>query len=368
MSGPACGWANKCIRCGCPKAHAVLGILAEHADREGVCWPNQETIAYESEWSLSTVKRALALLEKHQIIKVRRKRVGLNKTKNLYVLNLGYSFDIPNNVIRELGEIKQVQQTPLNKYQLEGPVLSSLEDAENPEQVQQTPSTKNEVEQVQQTPLNGSSGPLRDSNRSTQTCLNRSTQTSEPSCNRQSTTNQNGSGQDEHFTPPKSSIAMDLDWRPNDYIFESLKFKFGIPRPFAEDVLLFFRLHHNGTSKKQSAFEKMAAAWIREDWDKCKSSYLIDDSPKLITEDWWPSDEVLQELERQGITQDYASNLVPAFRIYWLERGSARSSFGALFIQFCNWTRTDPNPPNSPSIADRVTDRLRQLADRSWAQ
>lgn len=361
-------WCNKNVRIGDGKAKAVLQVLAFHSDNEGVCWPKQETIADEAEWSLSTVRRALKLLELHNIIQVKRKNIGRQKTVNLYVLNLHYSFDIPGNVLKELGEIKQVQQTPLKREQLDGPVLSGLEDSPIVKEVHWTASNENHAEPVQETALNQSAGSLHTSNRSTETALNRSTVNDKPPIEPPVSTTNNIIEEDGFVIPTQSQIKLDNTWRPNSYIFESLKFSFNIPLFFCQDTLFYFRIHHNGATKKQAAFEKMLASWIRKDWDDFNQLEVIE-KPEPISPSWIPSDQALDILASDGISRDHAASLVPSFRLYWLDRGAARPSFGSLFVRFCKWERDNkPQPIHAGATAPNLTDRFARIADRSWAQ
>jgi hypothetical protein len=61
MSYQAMNWAAE-SRCGSAGLKALLLCLANHADPEGVCWPSQKLISFETEMSVATVQRGLARL------------------------------------------------------------------------------------------------------------------------------------------------------------------------------------------------------------------------------------------------------------------------------------------------------------------
>ena len=66
---------------------AVYIYLRDRADASGVCWPGIKTIARELGLSPRTVQRALADLERRQLIDKRnRRRSNGSLTSNLYRL------------------------------------------------------------------------------------------------------------------------------------------------------------------------------------------------------------------------------------------------------------------------------------------
>ena len=67
------------------RARAVYMYLRDRSDAEGKCWPGIKTIASDMKLSRSTVKRALADLEKAGYLKkLHRYRENGSSTSNLY--------------------------------------------------------------------------------------------------------------------------------------------------------------------------------------------------------------------------------------------------------------------------------------------
>ena len=67
------------------RARAVYMYLHDRSDAEGKCWPSIKTIASDMKLSRSTVKRALADLEKAGYLKkLPRYRENGSSTSNLY--------------------------------------------------------------------------------------------------------------------------------------------------------------------------------------------------------------------------------------------------------------------------------------------
>ena len=67
------------------RARAVYMYLRDRSDANGKCWPGIKTIASDMKMSRSTVKRALAGLERHGYLKkLPRYRANGSSTSNLY--------------------------------------------------------------------------------------------------------------------------------------------------------------------------------------------------------------------------------------------------------------------------------------------
>lgn len=67
------------------RARAVYMYLRDRADSEGKCWPGIKTIAKDLNLSRSTVKRALADLERRGYLqRILRYRDNGSSTSNLY--------------------------------------------------------------------------------------------------------------------------------------------------------------------------------------------------------------------------------------------------------------------------------------------
>ena len=70
-----------------PRAVSVYMYLKDRSNSAGSCWPGIKTIARDMNLSRSTVKRALADLERRQLIEKRqRHRANGSLTSNLYRL------------------------------------------------------------------------------------------------------------------------------------------------------------------------------------------------------------------------------------------------------------------------------------------
>lgn len=75
-------------RTGDPALKLLIIALASYADEQWSCWPSQQTLAHDSEQSLSTVKRQLKLLERLGLLRRERRFQGkANRLTDRYYLN-----------------------------------------------------------------------------------------------------------------------------------------------------------------------------------------------------------------------------------------------------------------------------------------
>ena len=82
MSVYAVSWAKR-QRTGDPVRKHVLIALADYASEDGVSWPSQERLAFDTELSLRTIGRALKRLEADKFLyreKRERRRDGSRQT------------------------------------------------------------------------------------------------------------------------------------------------------------------------------------------------------------------------------------------------------------------------------------------------
>ena len=82
MSVKARAWVQKSF-VGDGVAKAVLSALADYADQDGRCWPSQETLAADTEFSRRTIASKLAWLEFRGFIRrIERRAKGSGRWKS----------------------------------------------------------------------------------------------------------------------------------------------------------------------------------------------------------------------------------------------------------------------------------------------
>jgi hypothetical protein len=173
---------------------------------------------------------------------------------------------------------------------------------------------------------------------------------------------------------------MHQDWFPSADAVEILE-NAGINKAFIEDAIPEFVLYWRERGIEVSTWNTKFIDHIRRQWDKFSSSFGYDDTPRPIPTDWQPSPECFDVLQLAEIDEDYAKSKLPEFVMYWRDSQQARPSWNTVFLQYIkqDWARRLQSPVNveldhaehqSPTQESqrRVEERLRQLADRSWAE
>jgi DNA-binding MarR family transcriptional regulator len=76
------------IKTGSPKKKAVLWALANRANESGVCWPEQQNISDQTEWSVDTIQKSIKeLVDDGLISRTRRNGAGGERRSDIYVLS-----------------------------------------------------------------------------------------------------------------------------------------------------------------------------------------------------------------------------------------------------------------------------------------
>ena len=152
--------------------------------------------------------------------------------------------------------------------------------------------------------------------------------------------------------------VMSPAWQPSADAWSILEHA-GISHAFIEDAVPEFVLYWQETGLKTSTWNTKFIAHIRKQWAKYEVALEHDVAPKLLPEDYAPSDEVYDVLALANIPEDFARSLIPEFILYWRERKEVSSSWHTKFLQHVKykWSHRDQE---SKDFIERVT-------DRSWA-
>jgi hypothetical protein len=103
MSWQATAWAQR-QSTGSSGRKALLLILANYADDQGICWPSQETLAKDTEQSVDTVQRQLRKLAELGLIETMKRPQGRGRwPSRTYQLNMLKSTE-PQNAARPAEE------------------------------------------------------------------------------------------------------------------------------------------------------------------------------------------------------------------------------------------------------------------------
>ena len=174
--------------------------------------------------------------------------------------------------------------------------------------------------------------------------------------------------------------TMSADWRPSADATDILE-NAGINGSFIEDAIPEFVLYWRERGEVHGAWNTRFINHIRKQWARFSASFGTDDTPRPIAENWQPSAECYEILQLAEIDEDYARSRVPEFVMYWRDRRQVKSSWNTVFLQYIkqNWAHklkqlesADVAYAENQSLAgssqQRIRERFRRIADRSWAE
>ncbi len=151
---------------------------------------------------------------------------------------------------------------------------------------------------------------------------------------------------------------MSADWQPSDDAFSILEHA-GISHSFIEDAVPEFVLYWRETGLKTSTWNTKFIAHVRRQWAKYEAALEHDATPKIIPDNYQPSDEVYEVLAMANIDETFAREHIPEFILYWKERKEVAVSWHTKFLQHIKY-KWSHRESNEEDFIDRVT-------DRSWA-
>jgi len=151
---------------------------------------------------------------------------------------------------------------------------------------------------------------------------------------------------------------MSADWQPSEDAYSILEHA-GINHSFIEDAIPEFVLYWRETGLKTSTWNTKFIAHVRRQWAKFEAALEHDTAPKLLPEDYQPSEEVYDVLELANIDLKFASSLVPEFILYWRERKEVSASWHTKFLQHVKYKWSHRQEDKG--------DFIEKVTDRSWA-
>ena len=177
----------------------------------------------------------------------------------------------------------------------------------------------------------------------------------------------------------EASSQMSAGWQPSDDALEIL-INADVSPQFIQDAIPEFVLYWRERGIVNGAWNTRFIEHIRKQWAKYQASFGMDDVPRPIAPDWQPSMECYEILQLAEIDESFARAKVPEFVLYWRDSQQARASWNTTFLQFIKqeWARnlktgheqgqaSEGHQLIDQSTREKVEERLKQLADRSWA-
>ena len=191
---------------------------------------------------------------------------------------------------------------------------------------------------------------------------------------------QQNSEENPSFLNQAKPVLMDREWRPSDDAFEILE-RSGIHRSFLDDSIPEFILYWRERGEPRTTWNTKFVQHVRKQWAYYSAATQAERTPKLIPDDWTPSDDCYDIIRMANIDLTFAQNTVKEFVLYWKESKQAHSSWNAKFlhhVKFC-WAKRHElanqvggqasarhkNPYATESEQNQTLEE--RLSDHSWA-
>ena len=178
----------------------------------------------------------------------------------------------------------------------------------------------------------------------------------------------------------ESSTPMSAEWKPSLDATAILE-NSGIGYSFIEDAIPEFVLYWQERGVSHGAWNTKFVEHIRRQWAKYSASFNLDDTPRVIADDWEPSADCYEILELAEIDEKFARSRVPEFVMYWKDSQQVKSSWNTVFLQYIkqSWGRQlrksqstenhyAENQFINRSSEQKIKERFQQFSDRSWAE
>ena len=133
------------------------------------------------------------------------------------------------------------------------------------------------------------------------------------------------------------------DWHPSEDMLQLLGLNHGIPRQFALQQLEDFVCYWTERGEASHAWENKFRQHVLSRWRQSEQSRaeLFSTPPETLSDNWQPSADALEILDRAGINRAFIDDAVPEFVLYWSERNPREKALNSKFIQHIKrqWAR-----------------------------
>lgn len=176
-------------------------------------------------------------------------------------------------------------------------------------------------------------------------------------------------------TEEAQTQALDRAWQPSIDALDILE-RSGIDRSFIEDAVPEFVLYWRENGKKDRQWNTRFIEHVRRQWAHYTNAINFDTEPRQITEDWQPDEAVFDILRMANIDADFACQLLPEFRLYWLDSRQLQRSWNSKFLQHIKYQWAQRHRMGDSYAGQQNADGKHQseaeklfskLTDRSWA-
>ena len=136
-------------------------------------------------------------------------------------------------------------------------------------------------------------------------------------------------------TRQRGASLLPRSWQPDEDMLQLLTLNHAIPRDFSLAQLEDFVLYWTERSETSHAWSNKFRQHVLKEWRRQQGRQLSTQptpQDEVIGQKWHPSQDALEILHRNGVSQDFIEEAIPEFILYWRERGVADSTWNSKFI------------------------------------
>jgi len=134
---------------------------------------------------------------------------------------------------------------------------------------------------------------------------------------------------------PAGASRVGADWSPAEDTLKWLTLNHSIPRGYALDQLEDFVFYWRERGEARFAWENEFRQHVLGRWRRSEQARAERFTRPAVglEEDWRPSADALEILERSNINRTFIDDAVPEFVLYWRERNPREKALNSKFIQ-----------------------------------
>lgn len=129
-------------------------------------------------------------------------------------------------------------------------------------------------------------------------------------------------------------------WQPDPELFRQLELH-GIPRNFTEQQLDEFILYWADRGEPAYSWNSKFRSQVIRRWREREALPEQPAGPEPMRAGWYPSEDALEILQRNGVNTSFIEDSIAEFVLYWSEQGEAARTWNSRFVSHIRrqWAR-----------------------------
>ncbi len=183
------------------------------------------------------------------------------------------------------------------------------------------------------------------------------------------------------FLPNRKPVSMTSQWRPAEHTITYLA-QLDIDRQFISECIPEFVHKWIENGGFRSNWGDLFSQHVSKQWAYFREGVEINPTATLINQQWQPSIECRELLQRQcEMSETFINAQIPEFVLYWRNRGEPKHSWDSIFIRHSKyiWAKqhqlstnqqthgNEKQQSGDPKRSTRDVSLEENLSDRSWA-